>query len=114
MKCLCVFVIVAICLFHICLAAVGEPSPAEDQSQSLSSGGVIADEKKTEKRGIYGFGYGHHHGGYGYGGYGHGGYGDFGYGSPYYGGYGYVAHASPYYGHHGYYPYHHHGHYGFY
>ncbi|KAL9884439.1 uncharacterized protein ACN427_011276 isoform 1-T7 [Glossina fuscipes fuscipes] len=76
---------------------------------------ALAD-KKTEKRGIYGFGYGHggYYGGHGgfYGG-GHGG----GFGFPYYGGYGgYGGYHAPYFGGHGgYYPYHGgYGHHGFY
>ncbi|EDX01401.1 keratin-associated protein 19-2 [Drosophila yakuba] len=111
MKFLCVFVILAICLMSS-WAAVSEPAPEALEAADPSA----VDEKKTEKRGIYGFGHGY--GGYagygGYGGYGHGHYGGYGgLSSPYYGGYGYV-HAAPYYGgHHGYYPYHH-GHYGFY
>ncbi|XP_064548511.1 prisilkin-39 [Drosophila montana] len=115
MKYLCVIFMLAMCLVS-CLAANAEPTdagaaPAAELDATL-------DEKKTEKRGIYGFGYGHYgHGGYGgYGGYGHGHghYGGYGLATPYYGGYEYVQHAAPYYGgHHGYYPYHH-GHYGFY
>ncbi|KAH8276366.1 hypothetical protein KR026_006714, partial [Drosophila bipectinata] len=101
----CTFVILAICLMGA-WAAVSEPAPVEAVEPEVAS---ALGEKKTEKRGIYGFGYGHG----GYGGYGHGHYGGFGYGSPYYGGYGYV-HAPYYGGHHGYYPYHGHGHYGFY
>ncbi|EDW43945.1 GM19209 [Drosophila sechellia] len=107
MKFLCVFVILSIC-FMSTWAAVSEPAP-----EALEAEPSAVDEKKTEKRGIYGFGHGY--GGYGgYGAYGHGHYGGYGgLSSPYYGGYGYV-HAAPYYGgHHGYYPYHH-GHYGFY
>ncbi|ALC48855.1 CG17777 [Drosophila busckii] len=106
----CIFVLFAICLAN-CLAAIAEPAVGAAPDVELD--GVVG-EKKTEKRGIYGFGYGHYgHGGYGgYGGHGHayGGYGGYG---PYYGGYEYVHHAAPYYGHHGVYPYHH-GHYGFY
>lgn len=77
-----------------CYAASAEPKSEVDASLA---------EKKTEKRGIYGFGYGHGLAGYG-GYYGHG----FGY--PHYGGYAAVHHgyAAPYYGGgHGYYPYHH-------
>ncbi|XP_017064666.1 shematrin-like protein 1 [Drosophila eugracilis] len=106
MKFLCVFVILAIFMVGT-WAAVSEPA-----HETLEHEPSAVDEKKTEKRGIYGFGHGY--GAYGgYGGYGHGHYGGYGLASPYYGGYGYV-HAAPYYGgHHGYYPYHH-GHYGFY
>ncbi|XP_034490531.1 shematrin-like protein 2 [Drosophila innubila] len=110
MKYLCVFVIFAMCLVN-CLAAIAEPAAAAPDAEVEST----VAEKKTEKRGIYGFGYGHY--GHGYGGYGHGHghYGGYGFASPYYGGYEYVHHATPYYGGHhgGFYPYHH-GHYGYY
>ncbi|XP_022219069.1 keratin-associated protein 19-2 [Drosophila obscura] len=117
MKYLCVFVVLAICLASS-WAAISEPAGAlpEDPAQDTAAVG----EKKTEKRGIYGFGHGYGgYGGYGGHGYGHGygdyGHGHYGYGSPYYGSFGYV-HTAPYYGGHlgGYYPYHGHGHYGYY
>ncbi|XP_017135563.1 keratin-associated protein 19-2 [Drosophila miranda] len=115
MKFLCVFVAFAICL-AVSWAAISEPAAAlpEDPEQDTAA---IA-EKKTEKRGIYSFGfdgYGHGYGGYGgysgYGGYGHGYYAhnSYGYGSPY-GSFGYA----PYGGHHGFYPHHGHAHYSYY
>ncbi|KAH8294455.1 hypothetical protein KR018_007440, partial [Drosophila ironensis] len=100
-----IFLVLAICLLGS-WAAVSEPIPVEVEATA------VEDEKKTEKRGIYGFGYGLYGGYGGYGGYGAYGHGH-GYGSPYYGGLGYGHHAPYYGGHHGYYPYHL-GHYGFY
>ncbi|XP_013108104.1 uncharacterized protein LOC106087565 [Stomoxys calcitrans] len=90
---LCIFVIFALAA---CYAANAEPSQLDVADASLA-------EKKTEKRGIYGFGYGH--GGYGHGFGGYGGYYGHGIGYPHYGGY-HHGFAAPYYGGHGYY---HHG-----
>ncbi|XP_050331839.1 neuropeptide-like protein 31 [Bactrocera neohumeralis] len=98
MKYLQIFFLVIICV-AACLAAVAEP---EDAS--------ALEDKKNNKRGIFGFGYGHGYGhGYygGYGGYGGGyggGIGHYG-GYPHYGG-GYGFHGGPIYGGHGYFPYH--------
>ncbi|XP_030382651.1 prisilkin-39 [Scaptodrosophila lebanonensis] len=106
MKYLFVFVIFVVFVSY-CMAAISEPVAASLYDEEDAA----VAEKKTEKRGIYGFGYGHGYGGYGYGGYGHAHYGSYGYGSPFYSGY--SIHA-PYGHHHGYYPYHHHGLYNYY
>ncbi|XP_075157159.1 uncharacterized protein LOC142230397 [Haematobia irritans] len=89
-----IFVIIALAA---CYAATSEPSQVDVADASLA-------EKKTEKRGIYGFGHG-------YGGYAGGYYGGHGFGYPHYGGYGSYHHGyiAPYYGGHGYYPHYHHG-----
>ncbi|KNC26786.1 hypothetical protein FF38_06362 [Lucilia cuprina] len=97
---LCIFVIIA-------LFAVNQAAELQDAESSLAA-------KSPEKRGIYGFGYGHGLGGYGGGyglGHGLGGYGGHGYGYP---SVGYAVHAAPLIGHgHGFGGFGYHGH-GFY